>query len=107
MALVRFRSSALLCLRWRLGACFFVGKETADETREAGGRRGARRWTEGSQGGVRHGITAGIQWICSGRLRAARLHLHMRWRKLTVRALCESAGRARVSLARRAVAFPA
>jgi hypothetical protein len=56
---------------------------------------------------VRHGIAASIQWICSGRLRAARLHLHMRWRKLTVRALCESAGRPRVSLARRAVAFPA
>jgi len=58
---------------------------------------------------VRHGIAASFQWICSGRLRAARLHLHaMRWRKLTVRALCESAGRARVSLARRAVAaFPA
>lgn len=45
---------------------------------------------------MRHGIAARIQWICSGRLRA--------WRKPTVRAPCGLGRRARVSLARRAVA---
>lgn len=94
-----------LCSAWWLNgsACFFLGRreETAGETREAAGRRGARRWKE--EGAKLAECATESTPASSGYARAGRARracICMRWRKLTVRALCESAGRARVSLAR-------
>lgn len=80
-------------------------EERGDCRRDEGGGRPPRREAldggGGKAGGVRHGIDA--RTASSGYARAGRARracICMRWRKLTVRALCESAGRARVSLAR-------